>query len=323
MLQLGPRVRGSVTRSRAMMFAVAVFVTLSMLPTQGAEATTPRGRNGIPAFSHVFVVMMENTSYATALADPGISTLVSKWAMATNYYGITHPSLPNYIALTSGGTYGITDDCVTCYVSGNNLLTQLASAKISYNAYFEGVPGPCFLSPFGGTNYAAKHNPFRYFMNIRSSPSLCSHLRPLSDLMAALSGPASSLPRFIWVTPNMCNDGHDCATSTASAWLNGFVARVTGSAAWRNGGALFVTWDEGDGSDTSGVGVNGRVDSAGGGGHVLTLVIDKSLRQKARISIPLNHYSLLATIEDAFKLPRLGLAKRAANFAPLFRSLTK
>ena len=151
---------------------------------------------------------------------------------------------------------------------------------------------------------------------MRSSRQLCSHLRPLNELAAVLRRPASSVPRYIWVTPNLCHDGHDCAPATAALWLQGFVREVTRSAAWRDGGVLFVTWDEGNG-DSSGV-RHGHVVASGGGGHVLTLVISPTLARGASTAVPLSHYSLLATIEDAFGLARLANARGVTTFSSLF-----
>jgi hypothetical protein len=198
-----------------------------------------------------------------------------------------------------------------------NLLQQLARAHVTFNAYLEGVPGPCYLAPWGGVDFASKHDPFRYYDDVRGSPSLCAHLRPLSEIAATLRRPAASVPRFVWVTPNLCHDGHDCAPSVAASWLNSFVAEVTSSAAWRDGGVLFVTWDEG--SDDAGVAPGGKVVSSGGGGHVMTLVISPALQRGARIGAALNHYSLLATVEDAFSVPLLMHARGATDFAQLFK----
>src|SRR5487761_2591981 len=235
--------------------------------------TAPAGAQpAVPSFAHVFVIVMENRDYATALADPGVA------------------------ALARGATFGVTSDCVTCYVNAPNLASQLGAAGVSFGAYLEGTPRTCFLAPYGGTGYAAKHNPFQYFTNVRASASLCARLHPLRALGPQLGGPAARVPRVVWITPNLCHDGHDCATATASAWLRGEVGAITRSAAWRAGGALFVTWDEGVGA--AGV-TAGRVRASGGGGHVVTLVVAPGLARGLRVATPLNHYSLLATVEDA------------------------
>lgn len=260
-------------------------------------------------FSHVFEVVMENFSYAQAMATPGFHALATRYAYASNYYAASHPSLPNYLALSGGSTFATTSDCTTCYVNAPNLFSQLASAHVSFDADLEGAPSACYLDPWGGNDYARKHNPWRYYLNVRASRSLCSHLRPYGELAARLAGPASAMPHYVWVTPNLCHDGHDCAPSVASRWLTSFVGAVTRSAAWRDHGVLYVTWDEANSDNAS---VLGRqVRAFGGGGHVLTLVIAPGVSH-AVVTTPLNHYSLLATIEDNFKLAPIGFARGAS-----------
>jgi phospholipase C len=263
--------------------------------TVGAAAGAPAAPQppALPAFRHVFLVVMENLGYSAAMATPSLASLAHRYAYATNYDAVAHPSLPNYLALASGGTWGVASDCTACYRSEPNLASQLAGAGISWGAYMEGLPRSCDLTAYDLlTGYAGKHDPFRYFTDVRGSRALCGRIQPLTALN--LDQP----PRFAWITPDLCHDGHDCPAAQAGAWLDGFVARVTASAAWRDGGVLFVTWDEGS-------------DDAGGGGHVLTLVIAPGLPAGEQVASPLNHYSLLHTIEAGLGLDPLGLAAGA------------
>lgn len=278
----------------------------------------PSSRSGVPSFRHIFVVVMENLDYESALATPGFAVLAHRYALATNYYSVAHPSLPNYLALTSGSTWGISSDCVQCFVNEPNIAEQLQAAHISFAAFMEGIPSPCFLSDYGGNDYASKHDPFRYYVDVRDNRSLCDAIRPESELPGLLDGPAGAVPRFVWVTPDLCHDGHDCPPATAAAWLDSFVNAVTKSAAWRNDGVLFVTWDESEGSDTTVVPPN-RIVSCCGGGQVATFVISPNLRPDLRIGVVYSHYSLLATIEDAFGLPLLQNARAATPLAAFFR----
>ncbi len=279
------------------------------------------GRAGVPAFRHVFVVMMENLSYAGAMSTPGLVALARRYALATDYFAASHPSLPNYLAVTGGSTFGISSDCTACYVKAPNLLSQLAARRISARAYFEGLPSTCDLAPYAGGDYAGKHDPFRYFIDIRRSQRLCRLLQPAARLVPVLNGQATKAPRFVWFTPNLCDDGHDCSASTAAAWLTGFVREVTKSAAWKDDGVLFVTWDESEGSNAAVV-PPGRVVGSGGGGQVMTLVIAPGLRRGLRVGVPYNHYSLLATIEDAFRLPLLRSAASARPMSAFFTTKT-
>jgi hypothetical protein len=279
--------------------------TTTISDTTGAYTSPSRA---VTSFSHVFVVVMENLEYQSALATPGFAALAHRYAYVTDSYAASHPSLPNYLALTAGSTLGVTSDCLICYVDAPNLAEQLSAKHISWAAYFEDVSQPCYLGTSYG-EYAAKHNPFRYFADIRSSARLCAHLLPYADLAPALRRPPSEVPRFVWVTPNTCDDGHDCSPASAATWLSSLVTQVTATAAWRDGGVLIVTWDEGSDGDTSSIAPSGKVGGSGGGGHVLTLVITPDLRRGTVISRPFSHYGVLATVERDFGLPYLGAAK--------------
>ena len=301
---------GAVTRRLA---ALVVALALSAAPLAPAP---PAGAAPLPTFLHLFVVVMENRSYAAAMSDPTVAAIARRGALFTNYYAVAHPSLPNYLAIAGGSTFGVASDCVTCYVSANNLGHQLTAAHVTWAAYLEGAPRPCFLDPYGGSDYAAKHNPFRYFDDVRASRSACAHLRPLTDLAPTLARPAASVPQFVWVTPNLCHDGHDCSTAAAAAWLTSFVDEVTSSPAYRAGAALVITWDEGDGS--AGLTPSGRASSTGGGGQVPAIVLSTSTRPGTHVDAARNHYSLLATVEDLFGLTRLGHARGARTLSAAF-----
>jgi len=266
----------------------AVQPTESPTPTVDASPT-PSPNPTIapapaPAPSHVFVIVMENRSYNDALAGRYTSQLAAKYALATNYRGVSHPSLPNYLAMTSGSTWGITDDGYHALPAGG-LGAQLTAAGISWRAYMEGMTSGACLS--NTTLYAVKHNPFAYY-----GGRCPAQVVPFSQFSRDISG---SVPRFVWITPNMCHDGHDCSTATADAWLAQTVPTILATKAWKEGGVLFLTWDEGEDSINS----------------VLTIVIRPSAAHRVS-SHAYNHYNLLATIEARFGLRRLGAAGSAA-----------
>jgi hypothetical protein len=237
-----------------------------------------------PTPSHVFVIVMENRSYSQAIASSYIAKLASEYSVATDYRGVSHPSLPNYLAMTSGSTWGVVDDGWHPLPAGG-LGAQLTSAGVSWRAYMEGMSNGCYNSP---PPYALKHNPFAYY------GSRCpSQVVPFtqSKFAADMHG---SVPRFVWITPNSCNDGHDCSDAVAERWLAQTVGTILGSDAWKQNGLLLITWDEGEDSSNS----------------VVTLVIHPNpLIHKS--SLPYDHYSLLATIEDRLGVSRLGLAAEA------------
>ena len=235
---------------------------------------------------------MENRSYDQAIGGGYTAQLAAKYAVATNYHGVSHPSLPNYLALTSGSTWGIADDGWHP-LPARGLGAELTEAGISWRAYMEGMSGTCIRSPYP---YALKHDPFPYY------GSACpDQVVPFSQFDQDMKG---TVPNFVWITPDMCHDGHDCSTQAADTWLANTVPTILGTSAWKDSGILIITWDEGE-------------DSAN---HVLTLVIHPGtiVHSSARAY---DHYSLLASIEDRFKLPRLGQAAQASTMSDLMLSL--
>jgi len=237
----------------------------------------------------------ESTSLIGNSAAPYINGLANSYGLATQYYGVSHPSLPNYLALTAGSTFGITSDCTTCWVNATNLADQIEASGRSWKAYLEGMPSACFVGD--AYPYMQKHNPWIYFNDIRTNAARCTaHVVPFSQLGSDLGG--GSVPNYVWITPNMCNDMHDCSIATGDSWLSQQVPAILNSTAFRNGGVLFVTWDEG--STNAGCCTNAA------GGRVATLVISPLGRTGFQSSVQETHYSLLRTIEDSWNLARLG-----------------
>jgi hypothetical protein len=268
--------------------------------------TPPPAAGAVPTFSHVFVIVMENHEYNGVIGNPAApytNGLVASYGLATNYYAVSHPSLPNYLALTAGSTFGIASDCTTCFVSATNIADQVEASGRSWKAYMEDMPVPCYTGSSSG-NYAMKHNPFMYYNDIRNNTARCAaHVAPFTQFWVDMS--TGVVPDFVWITPNMCNDTHDCPVGTGDAWLHSVVPTITGSAAFRNGGVLFITWDEGSSS--------AGCCSGSWGGHVATLVIAPNAISGFRSGAAENHYGLLRTIEDGFHLGHLAAAGWASN----------
>lgn len=241
--------------------------------------------------THVFVVVMENAGYQVALAQPGIAGLAQKYGLATNYHAVSHPSLPNYLALTAGSTFGIADDAYHA-LPATGIGSQLDAARVSWRAYFQGMSRGCLQSP---PPYALKHNPFAYYGG--ACPT-SGQVVDFAELGPDLALPAAQAPRLAWITPDLCNDGHDCGPAAGDRFLQQLVPQVTASAAWQAGGVLFVTWDEDDGAS---------------GNHVALLVITPG--RTGHLDQPYNHFSLLATIEDMLGVARLGSAISATAIA--------
>jgi hypothetical protein len=225
-------------------------------------------------------------------AAPFVNSLANRYSLATSSFAITHPSLPNYLALTSGSTHGITSDCTACQVSATNIVDQLEAAGVSWGAYLEDVPTPCFRGA-GSGGYAKKHNPFIYYTDIAGSPARCRKLVGFGQLAADLR--SGALPAYAWISPNLCDDGHDCGVGAGDRFLARTVPallRVLGPH-----GFLVLTWDEG----VSNRGCCG----AAHGGHVATILAGPGVVAGAREHRAVDHYGVLATIEQALGLPPL------------------
>jgi phosphatidylinositol-3-phosphatase len=293
------------TRSVALSLLLLLAGIIGLSNVQRSYAVAPP----LPAFSHVFTIVLENKEYTSVIGNskaPYFNQLAQQYGLATQFYGTRHPSLPNYLALSGGDTFGITSDCTSCFVHAPSIVDQLEGAGKSWKAYMEGMPAPCFVGDSG--NYRQKHNPFIYYDDIRTSSARCNRIVPFSQFQTDLSG---TLPNYVWITPDMCNDEHDCGVDKGDAWLQTWVPRILASAAWQNGGALFITYDEGS---TSAGCCNGQAS----GGHIATLVISPLARRGFQSSVAYDHYSLLRTIEDAWGLPALGKAASASPMSDFF-----
>jgi hypothetical protein len=254
--------------------------------------------------THVAVILMENEEYGGIIGSPSapyINHLAGQYALARSAFGITHPSLPNYLALTGGSTFGITSDCTSCSVAGSGLAGPLSAKGVSWKAYLEDMPHPCFTGS-GAGDYAKKHDPFMYFRGVTASSAQCGHVVPLTQLYGDERG--HHLPRFIWITPNLCHDMHDCGTSDGDRFLRGFLPPLLRALGPR--GLLILTWDEGS--------TNDGCCKLAKGGHIVTILAGGAARAGARLNTPVDHYSTLQLIEDLFHLRRTGGA--ACNCTP-------
>jgi len=268
---------------RAAPVVVAVLMLEACAPSHAPQVTAPPPR-------HVFLIVMENHTSDQALRGPFTASLAAKYRVAANYRAITHPSVPNYLALTSGQTWGVQDDGYYVLPQAD-IGHQFTTAGISWRAYMDGLTDRgCLNSPLP---YDPGHNPFAYY-----GGRCPSTVVPLTSLSGDL---AQSGPLFSWISPDDCHNGHSCSVSVADLWLLETVTLITRSDAWKANGVVFVTWDEDDRS---------------GDNHVLTLVIAPGLTHLVS-NQAYNHYSLLATIEDLLGVGRLGAAAGARTMQDL------
>ena len=282
----------------------ALIATASAFLGVPASAVTPVA--SVPAFSHVVVVVFENKEVGKVFGSqsaPNFNRLARRYATLGNYTAVSHPSLPNYLAMVSGSTQAVTSDCLNCQVDAPTIADSLEESGRSWKTYAEGIPSPGSTAKWSG-HYAKKHNPLIYFRAVASQPDRRNRIVPLSQLAADLAG--GTLPDFSLVIPDECHDMHDCSVATGDSWLRGFVKPLLASRQMANG-VVFVVFDEGD-------------SEAGGGGSIAAMALGRRVRPASASTAPINHYSLLRTIEDAWGLPRLGHSAEANPITGIWSS---
>jgi acid phosphatase len=260
-------------------------------PTADPDSTgpvIPSTGAGLPRPAHVLVVIFENKSASEVIdssAAPYLTSLAARGAEYVRAHGIAHPSQPNYLALFSGSTHGITSDsCAVTLPHRPNLAGQLRAAGRSFVGYAESLPAPGYSGCKAG-DYARKHAPWVDF------PDLPAGLgQPFSRFPSAFG----SLPTVAFVVPNLCNDMHDCPVHTGDRWARLHLAPYV---AWARGhdSLLIVTFDEDDGTKSN---------------LIPTLLVGPMVRPGAYRQL-IDHYNVLRTIEDMYGLAALGLARRA------------
>ena len=295
------RLRAAAAGALAALLAAALAIVANAASkTDGANIGTT-----LPNFDRVVVVVFENKEFEQVVGNadaPTFGSLARRYALLVNYRGVAHPSLPNYLALVSGSTQGITSDCTSCRVSAPNLADTLERAGKTWKTYAEGLPRAGFTGAWAG-RYAKKHNPLLYFADVVSRPERLHRIVPLGTFRRDLE--AGRLPDFSLVVPDLCHDMHDCSVTTGDAWLGGFLQPLLRSPALRHG-VVFVVFDEG-------------TSSLGGGGHVPALVLGPLVRPASSSSTPLDHYGLLRTIEGTWGLPLLGRSRGATPITGIWR----
>ena len=189
---------------------ITMTPTATMTVTPSPSATAEVKQNQVPNFDHIVLMVLENEDYQKIVDSPEmplLNALAKKYVLLSNYFAVSHPSLPNYISLVSGDTQGITNDCRDCFVDQPNLADLIEKSGKTWKAYQEDMPSACFLGD--ADPYVQKHNPFIYFDSIRLDPTRCQQsIVPLTQLDKDLA--ANNLPNFSFIMPNICNSAHDC-----------------------------------------------------------------------------------------------------------------
>jgi hypothetical protein len=312
-------------RSRhALLLAAGLLASFACRPKRApdscthSEAAPVALAPGQRQIQTVFVLVMENANWSdvrgSAEAPYLNGTLLPMSAHAEKYYNPpgVHPSEPNYLWMEGGTDYGIHDDgdpAAHHVPLKDHLVTLLGKAGISWRSYQEDIgPRECPVTSHG--LYAAKHNPFVFFDDVTSDKAFCiAHNRPMAELPRDLQG--DSVARYNFLTPNLCHDMHgapDCPNDgvrAGDAWLSQWVPRILESKAWQQGGVLFITWDEGEGSTSD--------------GPIGMMAISPLAKKGSASSTRWTHSSLLRTVQTIFGVgPLLCDAAAAKDLSELF-----
>lgn len=270
-----------------------VASTPASTPSAGTHAPAASSRTllaGFPRPRHVVVVVMENHSYSDVIGNPQapyLNSLARHGRSLTRMHAVTHPSEPNYLALFSGSTHGLTDDrCPVNYRSGN-LAQELLAKRLGFRAFSESLPRAGSRTCRYG-DYARKHAPWVDFPALPASVNQPFTAFPRSNF--------AGLPAVSFVVPNQANDMHNGTVAQGDAWVSRNLGAY-GRWAVRNHSMLIVTWDEDDRSESN---------------RIPTMIVGQGVTH-APLGTSLTHYSLLRLLEDLYGLHRLGYSATAAR----------
>jgi phosphatidylinositol-3-phosphatase len=265
--------------------------------TTTTGATTSTSTTAGKTYDHVVWVWMENHSYGQVIGSssaPYETSLAHQFGTTTHYASVGSPSLPNYIGATSGSTQGISDDGgpQSHALTADNLFRQVRSAGKTERSFEESMPTNCNLGAVDA--YAVKHNPAAYYTGADDRTACTADDVPFSGTL-----PSGRLPTFAFVTPNLCDDTHDCSVAAGDAWLEAFIRPLLADADYKSANTvIFVVWDE---------------DSP-----MPNIVISPTTPAGTVSSQSFDHYSLLRTAEELLGLPLLGRAASAASMRGTF-----
>jgi hypothetical protein len=275
------------------------FSVLALAGCVGQVAMTPPPPSQSVRFGHVFIVVEENANYSDVIANPAmpyLNSLANQYGLAANYFANAHPSSPNYFELTTAQTLAPLSltDAVTPHnfpVDANNIVRDLLAAGKTWKSYAEDIPSVGYTGDDTG-RYAVRHNPLAYFTDVQNDAKQVQNLVPFSQLAADLN--AANLPNYSFIVPNLCNDAHDCALSTADAWLKNNIDPLIHSSQFQIDGLLVIVFDEAN-----------TLDLTSGGGHVAAVVVSP-LGKRAYKSVAFyQHQSVLRLMLEGLGVTKL------------------
>ena len=265
------------------------------------------------------IIMMENASYGDIIGNsslPYFNSLAQNYVNMTQSYATAHPSLPNYLEVTSASTWGVTDDGTPQSDPGGspNLMAELDAAGLTWAGYMESMPSCGYTGgDTGGSDnagnqlYSQHHNPFVYYSSIASE---MGRVCPLGNMIGALN--SANPPDFVFVSPNMVDDWHDGSLSQGDNWLNSEVSAIQGTSWYKSNGTIIITTDEGNSSDNTGI-------ANDNGGHVPTVLVSQALQGHGQYTSPVDQAGIVASLEQVWGLGAINDAGSPShgNFANL------
>lgn len=271
-----------------------VKLTIGVSDASGSSAsatltiTIAAATAAVAPFGHVFIVMEENTNYADVIGSasaPYLNALANQYGLATQYYASSHPSIPNYFALTTGQTLTNDDSQtpLTFPVSVDNVVRELLAAGKTWKSYAESIPSLGYIGgdatgPDGGTFYT-RHVPLPFMTDVQDSATQKLNIVPFTQLAADLA--ANDLPDYSFITPNGCDDAHDCSLSVADTWLKNKIDPLIKSAAFQKDGLLLIVFDESGNDNTN------------GGGRVAAVIVSPFCKSGYKSTTLYQHPSVL------------------------------
>jgi len=301
----------SITLALAILVAVAAVQLACGGYSAGSSSSPSPTPTPVPAtfptFSHVFLVIEENHSFTDVIGNssmPYFNSLASKYGLAKQYFANAHPSIPNYLMLTTGQMETL-NDSFSGTIGDDNVVRELVGAGKTWKAYEESIPSAGYL---GGDAppYVRRHNPFSLLSDVQNSTTQAANIVPFTQFATDLAN--NSLPNFSFIVPDVNNDAHDGTLATADSWLQSNIAPVIASSTFQSGGLLVIVFDEGELSDFN-----------HGGGQVPAVIVSSSSKPNFQSQTLYQHQSTLRLVLEALGVNKFpGQAATAPKMAEFF-----
>ena len=280
-----------------------------IMACKGADTIAPVSGGGgpVPLMGHVIVVVEENTDYSSVIGSssmPYLNGLAQQYALATQYYAVTHPSIGNYFMMTVGKII-TNNDSYSTVVSDDNIIRHLIAAGKTWKSYAEDLPSVGYTGGDVG-NYARKHNVIALLSDVVNDSAQRNNLVPFTQFATDLAG--GHLPAYSFVAPNLCNDAHDCSLATADQWLQTNIDPLVKNATFQQDGLLVIVFDEAGSDNTN------------GGGHVPCVIVSPKAKRGYEGVGVYEHQSLLRLTAEALGVTPPNAAATAPDMGEFFQT---